>query len=93
MPRCPEAQSFRPAFAEDEHDEHAARDNIHEPAVRVHPVAYLWRKTLSTSVEQYVQQQGERRDQYGRYDERQGGKEPGVVLREVHSDRERDDDV
>jgi hypothetical protein len=33
-------------LSEDQEDEHAADDDVYVPAVRVHPVANLWREKL-----------------------------------------------
>jgi hypothetical protein len=36
--------------SEDQEDEHTADDDVYEPAVHVHPVAYLWCKTLADMI-------------------------------------------
>src|SRR3712207_4237143 len=56
--------------AQNENDEYDVDDDVHQPAVRVHPVAHLWHKSLRTPVEHHVRQHRKRRYQNGRRDER-----------------------
>ena len=78
---------------DDEHDEYDADDDVHQPAVGVHPVAHLGHESLSAAVEQQVEQQRERPDQGRRRDERQRADRAEVVMLKVDADRQQDDEV
>src|ERR671920_2406255 len=59
---------------EDEQDEDDVDDDVHQPAVRVHPVAHLRHGPLGAPAKQQVREHRERRYEYGCGDERQGAK-------------------
>src|SRR5215212_11541418 len=73
LPRIPLPRTLvnRKLSLQGKHDKHAAGDDVQQPAMRVHPVAHLRHEPLRASVEQQVEQQGERCYQNGRHDERQ----------------------
>src|SRR5215204_805993 len=78
---------------DDERDKYDADDDVHQPAVGVHPVAHLGHESLCAAVEQQVEQQWERRDQGRRRDEWQRADQPEVVVLKVRADRQQDDEV
>src|SRR5215208_5027322 len=78
---------------EDEQDEDYIDYDVHQPAVRVHPVAHLGHGPSGAMTEQQVRESRKRRYEDGRSDKRQGGKQRGVVLREVHPHRHQNDEV
>src|SRR5215204_6662523 len=78
---------------EDEKDEDDVDDDVHQPAVRVHPLAHLGHHLLRASTKQQVREHRKRRYEDGGHDERYSAKKGGVVLREVYSDGHKDDEV
>src|SRR5829696_3440365 len=78
---------------EDEQDEYDVDDDVHKPAVRVHPVAYLGHGPHGAPVKQQVREHRKRRYEDGRRDKWHGAKKGGVLLREVHPDRYKNDEV
>src|SRR5215211_6310399 len=64
---------------EDEQDEDDVDDDVHQPAVGVHPVAHLRHGHLGTPAEQQVREHRERRYEYGCGDERQGAKKRRIA--------------
>src|SRR5215211_7199718 len=71
---------------EDQHDKHDVDYDVHQPAVRVHPVAHLGHHLLGAPAKQQVREHRKRRYEDGRRDERHGAKKGGVLLREVYPD-------
>src|SRR5215204_4751813 len=71
---------------EDQQDEHYVDDDVHQPAVRVHPVAHLGHELLRAPAKQQVREYRERRYKDGCRDERHGAKKRGVLLRELYPD-------
>src|SRR5215203_3339997 len=78
---------------EDEHDEYYVDDDVHQPAVGVHPVAHLGHGLLGAPAEQQVRERRKRRYEDRREDERQGAKKRRIALREVHPYGHQDDEI
>src|SRR5829696_1748688 len=76
---------------ENEQDKDDVNDDVHQPTVGVHPVAYLGHQPLGAMTEQKVREHRKRRYQDGYRNERQGGEKVGAALREVHPHRYEDD--
>ena len=78
---------------EDQHDKHDVDDDVHQPAVGVHPVAHLRHYLLRAPAKQQVREHRKRRYKDGCRDERYSAKKRGVLLREVYSDGHKNDEV
>src|SRR5215216_4914826 len=78
---------------EDKQDEYDVDDDVHQPAVGVHPVAYLRHGPHGAPVKQQVREHRKRRYEDRCRDKGHSGKKGGVVLHEVHPDRHQDDEV
>src|SRR5215208_7348555 len=65
---------------EDEQDEYDVDDNVHQPAVGVHPVAYLRHGPHGAPVKQQVREHRKRRYKDRCRDKGHGTKQGGVVL-------------
>src|SRR5215211_2774272 len=59
---------------EDEQDEDDVDDDVHQPAVGVHPVAHLRHRLLRASAKEQVTHHRKRRYENGRRNKRQRGK-------------------
>src|SRR5436190_7892626 len=69
---------------EDQQDEHDVDDDVHEPAVDVHPVAHLGHHPLGAPAKQQVSQHRKRRYKDGCRYEGHSAHKGGVVMREVY---------
>src|SRR5215208_3404266 len=78
---------------EDEKDEDDIDYDVHQPAVGVHPVAHLGHGALGAPAKQQVREHRKRRYKYGCHDEGHRSQKRRVVLREVHPDRHKNDEV
>src|SRR5215212_4349536 len=81
------------SLEEDQQDEHDVDYDVHQPAVRVHPVANLGHHLLRAPAKQQVREHRKRCYEDGCRDERHGAKKGGVLLREVYPDGHKNDEV
>src|SRR5829696_1440691 len=79
--------------SEDEYDEYDVDDDVHQPAVLVHPVAHLGHGPLGAPAEEQEREQRKSRNEDGCQDKRYGAQKGGVLLCEVHADRHQNDEV
>src|SRR5215218_9355738 len=91
--RAQRFENLNLSLEEDQRDKYDATYDVHEPAVRDHPVAHLGHEPLCAAAEQQVEQHRERRDQGRRRDEWQRADQPEVVMLKVDADRQQDDEV
>src|SRR5215212_758242 len=85
--------SGNPTSGEDEQDEYDVDDDVHQPAMGVHPVAHFRHGQLGAPAKQQVREHRQRRYEDGRGHKGHGRQKGDVVLREVYPHRHQDHEV